>query len=178
MTCAIPDKIIAGTTFSQLVTLTAYPAPEWGLTLLLRGPLAIDVVATVGGAQHLLSATADATSLWPPGIYWWAVRVSRGAEVVQVDEGQVVVGVDLAAIEHPHDARSHAEKVLAAIEAVIEGRATIDQQKYTINNRELWRTPIADLLLLRSRYRDEARREQQARRSGQSLLGRQIKVRF
>ena len=178
MTCAIPEKIIAGTTFSQLVTLTAYPAPEWGLTLLLRGPLKIDVVATAESAQHLLSATAQSTSLWPPGIYWWAARATRGAEVVQVDEGQAVVGVDLASIDEPHDARSHAEKVLSAIEAVIEGRASVDQQKYTINNRELWRTPIADLLLLRSRYRDEVRREQQARRGGQSLLGRQIKVRF
>jgi hypothetical protein len=177
VTCAIPEKIIAGTTFSQLVTLTAYPAPEWGLTLLLRGPLKIDVVATAEGAQHLLSATAQSTSLWPPGIYWWAARATRGAEVVQVDEGQAVVVVDLASIDEPHDARSHAEKVLAAIEAVIEGRAAVDQQKYTINNRELWRTPIADLLL-RSRYRDEVRREQQARRGGQSLLGRQIKVRF
>ena len=174
----MPEKFTAGTTFSQLVTLTAYPAPEWGLVLILRGPMGIDLAGVAEGAQHRLAASAAITAEWHPGVYWWAARASRGAEVVQVDEGQISIGADIAAISEPHDGRSHPEKVLQAIEAVIEGRATVDQQKYTINNRELWRTPIADLLLLRSRYRDEVRREQQARRGGQSLLGRQIKVRF
>lgn len=173
----IPTRFVAGTTFRVALTLTAYPAPDWGATLILRGPLSIDLTATDDGAQHVLTATAAVTADWPAGVYWWAIRATDGSDVVQVDEGQITVAADIAAADDGFDARTHAERTLAAIEAVIENRATKDQQKYTINNRELWRTPIADLLLLRNRYRDEVRRQKQAR-GGQSLLGRQVKVRF
>jgi hypothetical protein len=173
----IPTRFVAGTTFRVVLTLGAYPAPVWGASLILRGPLSIDLTATDDGAQHVLTESAAVTADWPAGVYWWAIRATDSDNVVQVDEGQITVAGDIAAADDGFDARSHAERTLAAIEAVIENRATTDQQKYTINNRELWRTPIADLLLLRNRYRDEVRRQKQAR-GGQSLLGRQVKVRF
>ena len=50
------------------------------------------------------------------------------------------------------------QRTLEAIEAVIEKRASIDQERYKINNRELWRTPIPELLVMRDRYRSELRR--------------------
>lgn len=144
----------------------------------MRGPLSIDLIGISDGAeQHTVEASASVTADWPAGVYWWALRATDGGDIVQVDEGQITIAGDIAAAEVGFDARTHAERTLQAIEAVIENRATTDQQKYTINNRELWRTPIAELLLLRSRYRDEVRRQKQAR-GGQSLLGRQVKVRF
>lgn len=174
----IADKFAAGTTFAALLTLTAHPATEWGLELIMRGPMAIDITGAPVGTQHALSASAAVTSEWQPGVYWWALRATQGAEVVQVDEGQITISPDLALVTGTHDGRTHAERTLAAIEAVIEKRATTDQQKYTINNRELWRTPIAELLRLRGQYRDEVAREKMKQRTGQSLLGRQVKVRF
>lgn len=176
MACLIADRFVAGTTFSHRLTLTANPAPDWGLTLIMRGPAAIDIIAMPDGRQHHLLAPADLTATWAPGVYWWAARAVRGIDVVQVAEGQITITPDIAQAGADFDGRSHAARVLASIEAVIEGRATTDQQKYTINNRELWRTPIADLLLLRDRYRAELLRQQQAGKCGQSLLGRQIKV--
>lgn len=174
----IPDTFAAGTTFTALVTALAYPADEWSATLILRGPAQIDLIGTAEGVQHRFTASAAVTAEWVPGRYTWAIRATREGETVQIDSAQIVVGVDLAALEAPQDMRTHARRVLDAIEAVIENRATTDQQRYTINNRELWRTPISELLMLRSRYRDEVRREEQAKRGGQSLLGRNIKVRF
>ncbi len=176
--CLIPENVVAGTTLEIVLTLTAFPAPEWAATLMLRGPQAIDLLGVYDGTQHRLSAAAAATASWSPGLYVWALRATRGAEVVQVDSGEIRVSPDIAGLAAGHDGRSHAARVVAAIEAVLENRATLDQQKYTINNRELWRTPIPELLLLRDRYRAELRREQQAGRKGQSLLGRQVKVRF
>lgn len=173
----LPDEITAGVTLDHAVTLIAYPAPEWGLKLIMRGHHPIDLIATPDDTQHRLAASAAVTATWEPGVYWFSLRATRGAEVVEVDEGQIRVRANLAAINNNYDGRSHVERVLASIEAVIEGRATKDQERYTINNRELWRTPIADLLLLRTKYRDELRRLQAAAR-GQSLLGRQVKVRF
>lgn len=174
----IPDKIVAGTTFDCLLTLTAWPAPDWSATLILRGPIAVDLVSIAEGAQHRLGASAEVTREWPPGIWAWALRAVRGTEVVEIDGGAIRILPDIESLLPGHDGRSHAARVVAAIEAVLENRATLDQQKYTINNRELWRTPIPELLLLRDRYRAELRREDQSKRAGQSLLGRQVKVRF
>jgi hypothetical protein len=53
----------------------------------------------------------------------------------------------------------HVEKVLDAIEAVIENRASQDQMSYSIKGTTLSRTPIADLLLLRREYKEEYKME-------------------
>lgn len=174
----IPAKIPAGVTVEIPVTLTAYPAPAWQLALALRGPGVIDLQSAPDGATHIFSETATVTADWVPGAYWWQLRATDGTDVVEVGTGQTTIAADLSKITEPHDGRSHAEKVLSAIEAVIEGRASVDQQAYTIQGRSLQRTPLADLLTLRAKYRAEVRAEQQAARRGQSLIGRAIKVRF
>lgn len=178
MNCTIlPDKIGAGLTFDRLVTLTAYPAADWSLAVSLRGVASIDLTGAAEGTQHRLHATAAETGAWAPGSYWYTARVTRGAEVVEVESGKLEVTPDLASAADGFDGQSHAEKTLAAIEAVIERRASLDQERYRINNRELYRTPIADLLKLRSLYRAEVRQEQAARR-GKSLFGATVRVRL
>lgn len=171
----LPNRINAGLTLDLAVTLTAYPAPDWELVILLRGPGSIDLAAIPDGRQHRISVDAETTAEWEPGDYWFSARAIRGGQVVQVDEGTVTVTPDLATQGAGYDGRRHAEKVLAAIEAVIEGRATQDQQSYTINNRSLQRTPIADLLKLRDRYRAEVAR---LKKGSRGLLGRTVRVRF
>ncbi len=173
----VPERISAGVNLDFRVTKTAYPAPDWAVSLILRGPAAIDVPAVAADRQHHFKVSAPVTSEWAPGVYWWVLRATRGDDVVQIDEGQLTVELDLAVAAAGFDGRSHAERVLRAIEAVIEGRASLDQQSYQINNRSLARTPIPDLLLLRDRYRAELRREKMAAQ-GKGLLGRQVKVRF
>jgi hypothetical protein len=77
------------------------------------------------------------------------------------------------------DTRSHARKVLAAIEAVIERRATKDQEEYTIDGRSLKRTPVAHLLVLRYRYKREVEQEEQADRLAKGRgTGRKVVTRF
>lgn len=171
------DRIVAGATFDHTVTLTAYPAPDWALALALRGAGVINLTATPEGASHRFVVAAATTAVFAPGVHWYVLRATRDGEVVQIDDGQIEIAPDLTAQLAGFDGRSHAERVLAAIEAVIEGRATIDQQSYQINNRQLARTPIPDLLLLRSKYREEVRQERRAA-GGQSLLGRPIRVRL
>lgn len=173
----LPEKISAGLTFSQLITQTAYQAPTWTLTAALRGPSAINLTATAEGTQHRFAATAATTTGWAPGVYWYTVRATDGVETVEVEEGQLTIAPDLAAAGENYDGRTHAQRTLAAIEAVIEKRATLDQERYRINNRELYRTPIADLLKLRDVYRAEVRQEQAAAR-GKNLFGATVRVRF
>lgn len=178
MNCSIlPDKIGAGLTFSKLVTLTAYPAPVWVLSVILRGPGVINMTAIAEGSQHRLTASADVTENWVPGLYSYSARVTNGTDTHEIESGQLVVEADLASATAGHDSRSHAQRTLEAIEAVIEKRASMDQESYRINNRELNRTPISDLLKLRDLYRAEVRREQAAAR-GQNLFGATVRVRL
>ncbi len=172
-----PAQIPAGLTFSHLVTLPDYPAPDWALTLSLRGPATIDVLAAAEGNQHLLEAAATATALYSPGLYRYTLRAAYGGVVREIENGSITVAADLAASTTPADVRSHARIVLDNIRAVIEKRATQDQQKYSINNRELWRTPIADLLKLENQYAARVRAED-AKAAGGGVFGKSYRVRL
>jgi len=173
----LPAKIAAGLTLEQTIRLPDYPASSWTLSVVLRGIDAIDLTATADGDDYLLKEDATTTGGWSPGQYWVSIRVTDGTDVLQVEEGNVEVLPDLADKAAGYDGRTHAEKVLEAIEAVIESRATKDQRRYRVNNRELERQGIDELLRLRDRYRDEVRRQKMAAK-GQSLLGRPVRVRF
>lgn len=173
----LPATATAGLNFSALVDVPAYPAPEWALVAYIRGPKSVDLTATPAGTAHQFSAPAGTTSEWAAGDYWYSLRATRGAEVVEIERGTLRVLPDLAAAGDGYDGRSAAQIALDAINAVLEKRATLDQERYRINNRELYRTPIADLIKLRSFYAQQVRREN-ACRAGRSTFGRQVLVRF
>lgn len=176
MTCCasiLPAEITAGLDFQARVVLPAYPAPTWALTALLRGPQAIDLNAAADGAAHVFAADAATTATWVAGTYWYSVRATSGGSVLEVGKGRMEVARDLASVTGEYDGRTANEKALASIDAVIANRATMDQQRYVINNRELWRTPMADLIKLRAFYAAKVRRER-----GCGGIGRQIPVRF
>lgn len=147
------------------------------LTAHLRGPAVINLTADADGAGHKFVAQPSETTGWAAGIYSYVVRATNGTDVRQVEASTLEVLADLASVTTPGDMRSHARRTLEAIEAVLEKRASRDQERYTINNRELWRTPIADLLKLRDTYRAEVRREDAAAR-GKSMWGPAVRVRF
>lgn len=177
MACTIPDKISAGLTFDRLLTFTAYPAPTWVVAVLLRGKSSIDMLAVAEGNQHRLRVDATTTGQWLPGDYWYSIRATSGDDVVEIEQGHITVMPDMASAEPGYDGRTKAQIALEAIDAVIAKRATMDQERYRINNRELYRTPIADLLKLRSYYAEQVKREQLAL-CGKSPWGRTVRVRL
>ncbi|WP_199222228.1 hypothetical protein [Limnohabitans sp. MMS-10A-192] len=176
VTGIFPASTSAGLTFDRPATLTAYPAPDWQLEAVLRGPAQIDLAAEAVANGHRFLVPASETAGWEPGDYWYSVRATSEGTVVEVEAGQITIKPDLAQLDAGHDGRAHVQRVLDAIEAVLEKRATIDQEKYSINNRELWRTPIPDLLILRDRYRSELRRMKAARKGG--LFNQAVRVGF
>ncbi|KVN73878.1 hypothetical protein WT15_23855 [Burkholderia stagnalis] len=172
-----PTSIRAGVTFDQTFRLNQYEAPTWALSVLLRGPNAINISSSAADSgAHRAQADATTTAAWPAGEYLYSVRVTSGAVVLEVASGLVTVEADLMSMQDGADARSHAQRTLDALEAVVEKRATRDQERYTINNRELWRTPIGDLLKLRDYYRAELARMKAAQRG--NLFGRQVRAVF
>lgn len=154
----IPNTIQAGVNFTASATLPAY-ADGWDVLLYLRGPSAVDMTATQDGNVFTFSASAAVTSAWQPGEYAYSIRATNGGDVVELASCRVTVLPDLVAAGEGHDARSEYRKALEAIEAVLAKRASLDQERYRINNRELYRTPIADLLKLRAFYAQKVAEE-------------------
>lgn len=171
----VPKTIQAGVNFSATAWRSEFSGAAWGMTLMLRGPQVHDLPADRDGARHVWSVPASDTSDWRAGDYAYTIRASDGENVHEVESGRVRITPDLAKAAAGFDGRSQNRIALDAIESVIAKRATLDQERYRINNRELYRTPIADLIRLRSHYAALVAREEAASK-GRSPFGRQVKI--
>ncbi|RZG78358.1 hypothetical protein EXE10_18230 [Acinetobacter sp. WCHAc060033] len=174
-----PNQIKAGTTFKFDLNLTAYPATNWSICAYLRGVHAIDMQSVPSGNMHIFNISALVTKEYKAGHYGYSLRAvhMESGEVDELEAGAVEITADLSALPSGCDFRSHARKTLDALEAVIEGRASLDQERYRLNNRELYRTPMETLIKLRNQYRAEVAREQ-AQATGRNLFGRVLRVKL
>ena len=133
------------------------------------GATEIEITASESGSDYVVEVGQSTTAAFRVGIYHWQAYIIRtsDSERVTVDSGtwEVVVNRDAAT----SDPRNHVKIVLDAIEATIEGRASKDQESYSIQGRSLSRTPIAELVALRDKYRAEWVREQRAERIKNNL---------
>ena len=174
-----PTELRAGDTWRWTRSLADYPASS-GWTLKYRYKNAaggFEIVATTSGDGFSVSVAAATTTGYAAGTYAWTAWVEGGtSEKYTVDGGVCTVKADYraAAATVALDDRTHARKVLDAIEAVIEGRAAKDQEEYEIAGRRLKHTSIPVLLKLRQAYRAEVRQQLQAERlqNGTGVGGR------
>jgi hypothetical protein len=159
--------LIAGDSLDFVVSVPDYPATDgWALTYRLAprtAGTALSFAATALGRDYRVQVLAATTAAWAAVEYSWASYVTKAGNRFTVDSGTITIQPDPGVVA-TSDTRSHARRTLAAIEAVIEGRATRDQEEYTIGNRSLKRTPIRDLLTLRDRYKAEVNAEDASRR--------------
>jgi len=180
-----PDKIIAGDriAWKRSDLDSDYPIATYSLKYSARlenaGTTEIEITASESGSDYIVEVGQSTTAAYTAGVYHWQAYIIRtsDSERITVDSGtwEVKANRDAATT----DPRGHVKKVLDAIEATIEGRASKDQEKYAIQGRELWRTPIADLILLRDKYRAEYVRETRNERIRNGLgHGGIIKTRF
>ena len=160
----VPATLIAGDTWKWTRDLTDYPAGTWTLAYYFENSSAtFTVTATASGTTHSVTVAAATTAPYRAGRYRWYARANSGAEYYTVanEFGWMDVLADPAAAGK-FDRRSHARKVLDAVEATIEGRATSDQLAMSIAGRSISRTPITELITLRDKYRWEVMAEQDA----------------
>ncbi len=147
---AVPSKLAAGSTWRWERRLPSHPASDgWSLTYHFRGPGKIDVAATPSGDHHLVVATAASTAELPPGPYRFKALAERDGEVVEVDEGLLSVTENFATLQ---DGLTYNQRMLAAIEARLEGRITADAETFQINGRAVSRIPLPELMKARSLY--------------------------
>jgi hypothetical protein len=162
-----PTSITAGETLKWTKDLGDYPASDYTLKYYFRGGGAgFDATANANGDTHEIEVAATTTAPLAAGTLYWQAWVEKDDEKYVVDAGQVEVKPGLAALAaaETHDGRSKAKVILDAIDDMVEGKATRDQQEYTIGNRMLKRIPIPDLILLREKYAQIYARERRTER--------------
>lgn len=180
MMANIPDTIYAGDSLSWTEAAGEYPAPVWTMRYAIRGASKLDLVSTPDGTDHKFSVGAWATRNLQPGFYTWQSFVTDGTGARHtVSTGSLTVRANLAVQDAGFDGRSHAQKVLDAIEATMEGRATQAQAAMQINNRQIQYLKPEELIKWRSFYQREVARERTAEKvAGGQESGKRILTRF
>lgn len=159
----VPEKLLVGDSWAWTRSLADYPATTWTATWRFANATHnFSVTGTASGSAHAGAATASTTGAYTAGEYRWQLSVASGSTRYTLEEGWVTLLPNPTAGNYDH--RTHARKVLDAIEAVLESRATQDQQSMSIGGRSLSRTPINELLVLADRYRAMVRAELDAER--------------
>jgi hypothetical protein len=157
----VPPRLTAGDSVSLLATLPSHlPSAGWAASLLLvSSDVRLSLAGTPADAGFQFVAAPEVTAAWAAGRYTWSLLASNVGllERVTLASGQIIIDPDPAA--GTYDPRSHARRVLDAIEAYLE-RADLKAARTRIADRELQRIPIPELLTLRDRYRADVRAEE------------------
>jgi hypothetical protein len=144
---------------------------------------AVSVELRVGGAKvttHEMESQDTTwtvnvdTSTWPAGSYVlqvWAVYADDTTRIVGTDSLTLSAAVSLG------DPRSQARISFDNIKAMLAGQAKEGVRRYRINNRELERYSVAELLQLKSHFAAEVLREERRAR-GNNSLGPKILAHF
>lgn len=148
----VPESWRAGDTISFTIDYNLQPA--FDLVLKVTGP-AGDAATTVEYAviAGVVTIPAATTALLLAGRYAYALVEQDLTESYTLEDGQLTVTLR-ADLMGGDNILSHARKMLLAIEAVLEDRATLAQSSYSIKDRSLSRIPPQELLALRRYYQE------------------------
>ncbi len=187
-----PEKIAAGdyVQWKREAAGMSIPTGEvpkasagWVLTYaLVKSSVRIAITAATHETHDFLVTLAAATTGgYAAGVYQWQAYVTKAAtsERYMVGSGTIEILPNFAAASSGYDARSHVKKVLDALEAKLEGRASKDQEQIVVGGQVVGMMPIARLLEWYSRYKQAYEAEQAAEDVSNGLgTGKQILVRF
>lgn len=179
---SINPQIIAGDTLNFTTAVTDYPASEgWTLTHRLLPRTAGTPIVLTSAADsddpdlHRTQASAATTAAYTAGDYSWVAYVTKAAERYTVAQGAIEILANPTAAS-AMDLRTHAGKMLEAIEAWLESKDPAVAE-YEIAGRRMKYIAPEELIKLRLRYMQEARGEAAAARLAAGLGGGQ-KIQF
>lgn len=159
-------ELIAGDTLNYRAEVAEYPATEgWTLKLRLvpRGAgTAITLTGVADGDDYLVQASAAVTAAWAPGEYSWHYWVEKAGERYPAQRGQLTVKPDPSTMAAGTDTRTAAEVALDAVRSMLRGTATSGVLSYRINERELRRYSMPELIALESKLATDVARERAA----------------
>jgi len=159
----VPRAIVIGDLVQFKLTefSSDYPNTSHSMTFMARSGTGANVefsiAATNSGDDYLFSASSNATAAFTAGLYHYQIEVleTSSNNRLILDQGELDVTVDLDV--NAVDPRTHAEKMLQKIEAVLENRADADVSSYSIAGRSLTKMSPEELLTWRDNYRREVK---------------------
>jgi len=159
----VPRAIVIGDLVQFKLTQFSsdYPNTSHSMTFMARSGTGANVefsiAATNSGDDYLFSASSNATAAFTAGLYHYQIEVleTSSNNRLILDQGELDVTVDLDV--NAVDPRTHAEKMLQKIEAVLENRADADVSSYSIAGRSLTKMSPEELLTWRDNYRREVK---------------------
>ena len=156
MRYSVPKEFTIGESLTWTKSFADYPASDgWVVTYYFRGAgTGFNAAGASDGDDHLFEVATATTGAMTAGKYSYQAFAELDGEKVQVDFGEVTVKASLSATltTATFDGRSAVKIALDAIDALIAGKATLDQQEYTIGNRQLKRYTPTELVKLREHY--------------------------
>jgi hypothetical protein len=175
---SVPETITAGESVSWRVRLSAFPADEsWVLTYtLVKTGVKISIASTADADAHLVELTAATTGAYTAGTYDWQAHVAKGTERYLVSSGIIQIAPDYATQTSGYDARTHTKKVLDALEAAVEGRASLTQLQQKVGEVQVGHMSLKDQVEMLELYRAKYRKEMVL--AGKIKSRRMIKARF
>jgi hypothetical protein len=175
-------EFTAGDTLDMRESVSGYPSNAgWELYHNLVPQTgtgtSISLVATGTNSDHNTYYQNSVTRTWPAGDYSWFSWVGQATTArVSIGSGYLTIHPDPVGMTTPSDNRSHARKVLDAIEATIEGRATHDMAQYMIQGRQVTLLGPEQLIRWRGYYQTLVQAEDVL--SGQAKKQTGIRVHF
>lgn len=177
VTSQIPRRITRGESISWTWSDERFPASSWTLTYsLVSATQQIQITATANGSEHLVEVPSTTTDDYVVGDYSWQAHVAKAGERYKVAEGSLSIVTDYAEQAAGYDSRSHVKKVLDALEAAIEGRASKTQVSQSVNGVAIQHMTLQEQVTLRDHYAMKYRKEQA--KKGQGSSRRTLKSRF
>jgi len=182
-----PEKLVAGDTLKFTKTVSSYSVDDgWALSYsLVSADNDYQFTATDNGdGQFLVTVAATVTTNYVAGSYKWQSYVTKAAERYSAASGTIEIVANFAEAT-AQDARAHCKKVIDAIEATIEGKASKDQQSYSISfgdsgaGRSISRFSFGELIEARKYYKNEYQRLKRQENISNGLgSGRTIHIRM
>ncbi len=176
----IPDRLYAGDTWFFELTDSTYPAGTWNLVTYFSSCAGkFSATAAQNGTAHRFTVTAATTAGYEPGGYNYQIRAEHGSDGRKFTIGEGFVDV-LPPLSQQADHRHRVKKILDAIDAVIENRATSDHLAVSVAGRSISKMGINELRDFRAWYSqqwDILRGKQRQVAFGKDR-GRQVRARF
>ena len=178
-----PEVLHVGDLWRWKRNLSDYPVASYALTYAFRldasTALSITASESTSPNEYKIEVGSSTTAGYTKGLYYWSAYITRSSdsERIQLFSGSTEIKAIRAVLAE--DPRSDAQKNLDAIDAVINNRASIDQQAMSIAGRSLTRMSPEELYGWRNRFKQEVHMEKVKQRMavGQQT-GNTVKVRF
>jgi hypothetical protein len=159
MLTAMPMTFTAGESVIYKRTDSDYSAVDWDLHVYVAGATQFNVASVASGSDFLVTIPASVTAGLTPGYYrFQEIVIQRVLPAGQAElekhligSGPISVEMNLATAS-AGSGQSFEEKVLAALEAKISGRVTVDQETLQIDGTAIARIPFEKLFELRQKF--------------------------